>query len=162
MFTLLQANCQARTPSNSSRAATDPATFMTSLLDSHRRRSPKNFSRSSRMNWRIAVYSSRSESASTDCCIVGFGSGVMAYLRFLDIPACDMAIATACLRLFTTGALRGPLGSRPAWSVPALYSPIVFATFACLADLVFGVFILGSSHAFTAFATPLLTGQCIG
>jgi hypothetical protein len=30
-----------------------------------------------------------------------------------------------------------------------------------LADLVFGVFILGSSHAFTAFATPLFAGQCV-
>ncbi len=86
----------------------------------------------------------------------------MAYLRFLDIPACDMAIATACLRLFTTGALRGPFGSRPAWSVPDLYSPIVFAILACLADLVFGVFMVVSSHAFTAFATPLFAGQCIG
>jgi hypothetical protein len=32
---------------------------------------------------------------------------------------------------------------------------------ACLADLVFGVFILVSSHAFTAFATPLFAGQCV-
>jgi len=86
----------------------------------------------------------------------------MAYLRFLDIPACDMAIATACLRLFTTGAFVGPLGLRPAWSVPALYSPMVFATFACLPDLVFGVFMVISFHAFAALATPLFTGQCIG
>jgi hypothetical protein len=31
-----------------------------------------------------------------------------------------------------------------------------------LADLVFGVFILVSFHAFAAFATPLLTGQGVG
>ena len=72
-----------------------------------------------------------------------------------------MAMAIACLRLRASGAFFGPFGLRPAWSVPALYSPITFDTFACLADLVFGIFMLVSFHAFITFATPLLTGQCV-
>ena len=68
-----------------------------------------------------------------------------------------MAMAIACLRLCASGAFFEPLGLRPAWSVPDLYSPITFATFACLADLVFGVFMVTSFHAFITFATPLLT-----
>ena len=73
-----------------------------------------------------------------------------------------MAMAIACLRLCASGAFFGPFGLRPAWSVPALYSPITFDTFACLADLVFGIFMLVSFHAFITFATPLLTGQGVG
>jgi hypothetical protein len=62
------------------------------------------------------------------------------YLRFF-MPACDIAIATAWARLFASGAFFGPLGSRPAWRVPALYSRMTFPTLACLADFVLGFFI---------------------
>ena len=66
--------------SSSSSVATLPTTFMTSLLSTHWRRSPKKRSRSSRMNWTIALNSSRSESASIACWTVGFGSGVIGCL----------------------------------------------------------------------------------
>lgn len=71
--------CQPRTPSSSSSAATDPAIFITSLDVSQWRRSPKNFSRSSRINWTMVWYSSRSRRDSTDCWRVGCGSGVIGW-----------------------------------------------------------------------------------
>jgi len=129
--------------SSSSSVEILPVTFITSLVSTHWRKSPKKRSRSSRTNWTIALNSSRSDSAATASCTVGCGIGVIGYLcdylRFF-MPASDMAIAIACLRLFAIGAFFGPLGLRPAWRVPALYSPMTFAILACFPALVVGFF----------------------
>jgi hypothetical protein len=75
--------CQPNTEISSSMAEMLPATFITSLLSEHWRRSPKRRSRSSRRKCKTTLYSSRSDRASTACCSVGFGIGVIGY--FIDL-----------------------------------------------------------------------------
>ena len=64
------------------------------------------------------------------------------------------------MRFFTTGAFFGPLGSRPACRVPALYSRMTFDTLACLPALVVGFFIR-LFHRLTALALPFFTRKSI-
>jgi len=75
--------CQPSTERSSSMVAMLPATFITSLELSHWRRSAKKRSRSSRINCKTTLYSSRSSRVSTACCSVGFGIGVISY--FMDL-----------------------------------------------------------------------------
>jgi len=84
-----------------------PASFITSFDDSAWRKSPKNFSRSSWMNCRIAAYSSRSRRASTATWMVGFGIGVMVYLRFSA-----RLILRSCLSISLVGFLPEPEAAR--------------------------------------------------
>ena len=75
---------------SSSNVETLPTIFITSLVSTHWRKSPKKRSRSSWINWMMALNSSRSESALTACWIVGFGSGVMLFHWFAS-PAFPFA-----------------------------------------------------------------------
>lgn len=54
--------------------------------------------------------------------------GIAYFPFFFDLPATDKAMATACLRFFTTAAFLGPFGSFPLCRVPRLNSPIIFST----------------------------------
>jgi len=74
---LCYSGCGESSVRSSSSVEILPVTFITSLVSTHWRKSPKKRSRSSRMNWTIALNSSRSESASIACWTVGFGSGVI-------------------------------------------------------------------------------------
>ena len=77
---LCYSGCGESSVRSSSSVEILPVTFITSLVSTHWRKSPKKRSRSSRMNWTIALNSSRSESTSIACWTVGFGSGVIGWL----------------------------------------------------------------------------------
>ena len=78
------ASCrQPRSCSNSSKVATLPTHFITSASVEHWRRSPKNLSRSSRMNWTITLYSSLSRRALIDSWTVGLGRFITCVSRLV-------------------------------------------------------------------------------